>query len=158
MLAVGCKAGIVWLWRYQLPGQYAPFGTISPDAFTLVWLPSKSAFHSDTRSDCCLVYFCICQIVRCFNHACIRLHMLDTVHAYLKAESCLKNTLQYMQQRFLCCLDYLFPVGLLACHLHLLCIGKGDLYGLHSQPALLWPFSQCRVHQAGLKHTSHMVI
>ena len=40
MLAVGCKAGIVWLWRYQLPSHPAPSGSVSPDAFTLVLQPS----------------------------------------------------------------------------------------------------------------------
>lgn len=36
MLAVGCKAGIVWLWRYSVPHQYSPSGSPSPEAFTLV--------------------------------------------------------------------------------------------------------------------------
>lgn len=36
MLAVGCKAGIVWLWRYQIPSQYTPAGSATPEAFTLV--------------------------------------------------------------------------------------------------------------------------
>lgn len=36
MLAVGCKAGIVWLWRYSVPHQYSPSGSPSSEAFTLV--------------------------------------------------------------------------------------------------------------------------
>ena len=36
MLAVGCKAGVVWLWRYHVPHQYTPSGSPSPEAFTLV--------------------------------------------------------------------------------------------------------------------------
>lgn len=36
ILAVGCKAGIVWLWRYQIPSQYTPAGSATPEAFTLV--------------------------------------------------------------------------------------------------------------------------
>ena len=36
MLAVGCKAGIVWLWRYTVPHQYTPSGSPCPEAFTLV--------------------------------------------------------------------------------------------------------------------------
>ena len=42
LLAAGCKAGIVWLWRYSLPAQYAPVGYPSPNAFALVSSPS---FH-----------------------------------------------------------------------------------------------------------------
>ena len=36
MLAVGCKAGIVWLWRYDVPHQYTPSGSPTAEAFTLV--------------------------------------------------------------------------------------------------------------------------
>ncbi|DBA85227.1 TPA: hypothetical protein ACH3X2_005930 [Trebouxia sp. C0005] len=36
MLAVGCKAGIVWLWRYRIPTQYSPSGSAAPQAFSLV--------------------------------------------------------------------------------------------------------------------------
>lgn len=36
MLAVGCKAGVVWLWRYHVPRQYTPAGSPSLEAFTLV--------------------------------------------------------------------------------------------------------------------------
>ena len=72
MLAVGCKAGIVWLWRYQLPGQYAPFGTASPDAFTLVWLPSNTAFHSSTRS-----------VVVLYTSAYVKLYVASIMHAFV---------------------------------------------------------------------------
>lgn len=39
MLAVGCKAGLVWLWRYEVPYQHTPSGRPSPQAFTLVRIP-----------------------------------------------------------------------------------------------------------------------
>lgn len=36
MLAVGCKAGVVWLWRFRVPSPYSPSGHLSPEQFTLV--------------------------------------------------------------------------------------------------------------------------
>ena len=36
MLAVGCQAGLVWLWRFHLPCQYSPSGSASAEAFSLV--------------------------------------------------------------------------------------------------------------------------
>ena len=36
MLAIGCKAGIVWLWRYGIPTRYSPSGSAAPQAFSLV--------------------------------------------------------------------------------------------------------------------------
>ena len=40
MLAVGCKAGVVWLWRFRVPSQYYPSGRLSPEEFTLVPTPT----------------------------------------------------------------------------------------------------------------------
>ena len=42
MLAVGCKAGIVWLWRYCIPTQYSPSGSAAPQAFSLVCTASTA--------------------------------------------------------------------------------------------------------------------
>jgi len=42
MLAVGCKAGIVWLWRYRIPTQYSPSGSAAPQAFSLVCTASAA--------------------------------------------------------------------------------------------------------------------
>jgi hypothetical protein len=42
MLAVGCKAGIVWLWRYRIPSQYSPSGSAAPQAFSLVCTASAA--------------------------------------------------------------------------------------------------------------------
>ena len=36
VLAVGCKAGVVWLWRYWLPQQPTPSGSANPNSFDLV--------------------------------------------------------------------------------------------------------------------------
>ena len=44
MLAVGCKAGIVWLWRYTVPHHYIPSGSPSPEAFSLVCIYHACSF------------------------------------------------------------------------------------------------------------------
>jgi len=49
MLAVGCKAGIVWLWRYHIPGQYSPSGSAAPQAFSLVCTASAAPGRTVTK-------------------------------------------------------------------------------------------------------------
>ncbi|KAL0042386.1 hypothetical protein WJX77_010878 [Trebouxia sp. C0004] len=48
MLAVGCKAGIVWLWRYRIPTQYSPSGSAAPQAFSLVGGFIAQRLHSQS--------------------------------------------------------------------------------------------------------------
>ncbi|KAA6429373.1 MAG: hypothetical protein FRX49_00767 [Trebouxia sp. A1-2] len=51
MLAVGCKAGIVWLWRYRIPTQYSPSGSAAPQAFSLL---RKTLHEADLLGTTCL--------------------------------------------------------------------------------------------------------